>query len=455
MTTRKTPAQLKGLTVGDEVRITTHSRGFSGKVFFHYDDHTSIPQFRDEHGNRHFVTLNDVEKVERPAPKPELFKRGDIVSAEVRGTRIVGVVDAVGDLLLGIKKGIDGKGSYEAPLKTSAKQATPAERVGLKIGDVVTVNSRDNLRHDFILGAVAFFNHDDTTSQPRFIQNGETQYLDLRDITIGVHIKPVLVVEAGPVAGVKWSDAPVGATHYSMYEGHRNKWHRKLEGQWSYITTDGKFNDYSEYGAKPATQKAIPGVVEDVAPRLKRELATLVAEVAARESAVETAQRNLTRAQQDHGAKLAEIAAASYKVEGGNVVKITDGPDTWKDGDIVRCITREGKGMAAIIVGGKYKVKIDRGDVRVIDAEGDAMLLCVQAGCFELYQRAPVGLVDVPARSWKRGDTVESLVQGIDIVKGKRYVLLGIDVDGYVQHRDDVGAHRTRPPQQYKLVARS
>jgi hypothetical protein len=401
MTTRQTPAQRKGLNVGDEVTITTHSRGFSGKVFLHYDDHTSIPQFRDEYGTRHYVTLEDVVKVEQ-------------------------------------------------------KPLTPAQKLGLKIGDVVTVNSRDNLRHDFNLGAVAFFDRDDGTRQPRFIQNGETQYLDLRDITVGVHVAPrvEVVVEAGPVAGVKWSDAPAGATHYSMYTPHRNKWHRLLDGQWSYFE-DGKFNNYSEYGAKPATQKAIPGVKEDVAPRLKRELATLVAEVAARESAVETAQRNLTRAQREKQEKLDAIKAAGFKVEGSNVVKIVDGPDTWKDGDIVRCIKREGKGLAAIIVGGKYRVKVERGgEVRVVDAEGDAMRMCVEAGCFEMFQRN-VGLVDVPARSWKRGDTVESLVNGIDIVKGKRYVLLGIDVDGYVQHRDDVGAHRTRPPQQYKLVARS
>lgn len=333
-----------------------------------------------------------------------------------------------------------------------ATQQTPSERKGINVGDEVLVN---DARSRGLYGRI-FLDRDDGTTIPKFRdEHGNRHFVTLMDVT---------KVEAGPVPGVKWSDAPKGATHYSMRSDHIQKWHKLDEnGQWSYAYC-GEWNQYG--GAHPETQKAIPGVeVEQAKPcpsiRLKKELDACIAEVGARESAVQTAQRALIRAQAERVAKLEQIAVAGFRVDGVKVVKVADGPDTWEDGDIVRCIKREGRGAADIIVGGRYKVSVGRGgQVRVIDGEGDPMQACVQNGCFELVSKAPKAVSSLPldkhtVRTLKSGDIVESLVNGIDICKGQRYTVTGVDHDGYILHKDNVGSARMRPHNQYKLVRRA
>lgn len=214
------------------------------------------------------------------------FKRGDKVATK-SGTTILGTIQDVGHTLMGV---IPVGGGYEAIPTTNLRLQTPAERRGLKVGDVVIVGRGIKCEHNFKVGKTAVLSRDDKTSAPSFMQDGKTQYLDLSEITTAIKsetvaphipVTPAAAMElkvgdevvvkeqfkysygfrgrvflsiddatriprfqdehgfshyvslenitkapAGPVVGVLWSHAPRGATHYSMNSDHGSKWHK-------------------------------------------------------------------------------------------------------------------------------------------------------------------------------------------------------------------------------------
>lgn len=400
------------------------------------------------------------------------FTHGQIVSTFHNRVRQIAVISAIGHDLLGVHLGHDGKGSYEVVTKEDTRQATPAEQLGLKIGDVVTVGVGHKCVSSFISGSVAKLHRDDGTDKPLFEQDGETQYLDLTEITIGapvltpaqklglkegdgvemvnehyreyfqhlpVHLShddgsqmprfsngkgaalwlslehDIRKLPEGPVEGVKWSDAPIGATHYSLYAGHGSRWHKLSEtGVWQYAAFDHvkstswktyTFEAQEQY-ARPATQKAIPGVVvEDLSP-LRDDIVALDTEVRGKLQEVAALER--------------QTGALNREVEALNIRK-QDKQATLRD-----------KGFA--VVSGKL-VAIPKAPVA---------------------PKAPT-LADVPPSQWKVGDVVEAVVEGLDITVGRRYTVTDMCrvSDLRVRLRDDVNFPRRRPTSEFKLVYRA
>lgn len=464
------------------------------------------------------------------------FKRGDKVATK-SGALILGTVQDVGHRLMGV---IREGGGYDALETSNLRLQTPAERRGLKIGDTVIVGVGRKCEHCFNVGQAAVFFRDDGTDCPKFIQNGETQYLDLSEITTAVkseksetvaprapvtpsqamdlkvgdevvvkaeakssygfrgrvflHIddatriprfrdqygyehyvslENITKAPAGPAPGVLWSQAPVGATHYSTHQDHGSKWHKLDEnGNWHYANNDRDstttFHQYTGAGdAKVPTQVAIPGVTVEVNPfgSVFAAVQALEAEVRGKLQEVETLQRDVARLNGQKQTKLAYLSLAGYTVLGGKLVKtplpvvapkVEESHRTWKTGDTVMCIDTQGSGMAVLTVGCEYKVQVSAGDtVTVIDDEGDAMARCVTNGCFKLVRRAE-DLSKAPVRTWKAGDSIEALSNGIDIYVGRVYTLT--DDFAYadaLRFRDSKGDQRQRgDAHNYKLVAR-
>lgn len=434
------------------------------------------------------------------------FTKGDKVAFEQYGALRLGTIQDVGNRLMGVMV----NGGYEAIETDKLRLQTPAEKAGLKIGDIVVVGRGIACPHAFRVGEEARFEYDDRTQSPRFIQDGETQYLDLSEITIGrkpvdtrtpaqkagievgdtvellrgsdssyfgskftkllrddsssmprfgdavkslwIELDDVRKVE-GPRQGVSWSDAPEGATHYSMNDTHRARWHKLDEnGQWSYYE-DHRWKDYRAASyAYPSTQAAIPGVVVEVNP-----LNAVLAEVKALEAQISTLNREKAQLDTEKQDKLDRIKAAGFKVEGGKLVKSGKPMAEWQDGDRVRCITRDGRGLANIIVGGVYVVYRRGTDIAVIDGDGDRMRGCVERNCFEFHAAGTPDLSRIPAREWKAGDTIEAVEEGMDITVGKRYTVTDMCTlaDLRVQFRDNVNFLRRRPVSEFKLVARA
>lgn len=456
------------------------------------------------------------------------FTKGDKVAYTHEGVLELGVIQDVGNTLMGV---ISGQ-HYRAVTTVGIRFQTPAEKDGLKLGDVVTVGVGVKCRHSFTVGEAATFEYDDKSTQPRFEQDGETQYLDLSEITIGA---PVLVqapvdektpaekagilvgdtvttddehineyfnhndiklirddgssmprfgdgsgralwlgldtvtkvaVPAGPRPGVAWSEAPEGATHYSMKDSHSNRWHKLNElGEWAYFE-GGRFKDYNmQHYAYASTQVEIPGVVQaDPLSPVLAEVKELEACVRGKLQEVDALNRDVARLNAEKQTKLAVITKAGFTVQGGVLVKALPKPIPapavvpqaqldWEEGDVVRCIKTEGKGVANIIVGGKYKVVRKGRQLAIIDGDGDPMLGCVERRCFVMDRRA-ADLSGAPSREWKAGDTVKALVAGWDITDGKHYTVVSAD-GSYVRLRDDVDFPRRRPVTEFRLVARA
>lgn len=445
------------------------------------------------------------------------FTRGQSITFRRHGKLMTGKVEDVGTGLWGVRmENRDYHAVYEDDVVPTRQ--TPATNMGLKYGDIVVVGSGIKCPHSFIVGEEATFERDDYSTSPLFKQNGETQYLDLSEITIGrkqrdtrtpaqkmdltvgdevtvanalarnlrgriffhyddrtsiprfrdefgnqhyVHLEDVTKVPKGPKAGVLWSEAPHGATHYSMHENHSMKWHKlDIYGNWHYLNEYGRAIAYTTQDyAFPATQVAIPGVVVDVDPLMVvlYEVKSLEARIKPKVESVETLTRDIERLNEQKDAKLNQLKVAGYKVLDGELVKTGPSKEDWRSGDRVRCITRAGRGLANIIVGGIYRVKVEGGVVCVVDADGDAMRGCVERNCFEFFERSP-RLQDIPANEWQVGDTVEALESSLDITKGDRYRITGfceiLTAEVYIRHNDDVSYPRRRPASQYKLVAR-
>lgn len=307
--THSTPATRAGLSVGDPVVLRRGSPGsdgyFEGQVFLKRDDGSSVPLFGDNHGNTLWLALSDVSK---------------------------GVLET----------------------------RTPSQIAGLKVGDEVTIT------HASVRGlrGRVFLHQDDGTRIPRFRDEfGNTHYVFLLDVT------KAPAVPAGPRAGVAWTDAPRGATHYSLDSSYIEAWHKQNDdGTFAFKSGLGftTYLGYAQEGVKVDKMVAIPGVTT------KPNITGLVDELKAAQAIV--------------AEKTAAIAAAGFHVVDGKLSK-TFPQSEWKVGDVVRCIKRD-SGLADITVGKTYVLtkRYDR-DLAVIDDVGDRMGGCVERGCFEFVRR--------------------------------------------------------------------
>lgn len=414
----QTPAERAGLKIGDTVivgvgRICGHCFNVGQDAVFFRDDGTCAPQFM-QNGGTQYLELSEIAI--KPKPTESVVPK---------------------------------------------HRTTPSEAIGLKEGEEVVV--KDQFKSSYGFRGRVFLLTDDGTRIPRFRdQYGFEHYVSLENIT---------KAPTGPAPGVLWSQAPVGATHYSTYQDHGSKWHKLDEnGNWHYANNDRDstttFHPYTdaEY-AKVPTQVAIPGVTVEVNPfgSVFAAVQALEAEVRGKLQEVETLQRDVARLNGEKQTKLAYLSLAGYTVLGGKLVKtpvvapkVEESHRTWKTGDTVVCIGTLGGSPAALTIGREYKVQVTtRGSVAVIDDEGDAMLRCVTNGCFKLVRRAE-DLSKAPVSTWKAGDSIEALSNGIDIHVGRVYTL----TDDYayadaLRFRDSKGDQRHRGDvRNYKLVAR-
>lgn len=354
--------------------------------------------------------------------------------------------------------------------------STPATRAGLSIGDVVIVGRGEACPHDFLVGATATFKRDDHSQSPLFEQHGRTQYLDLREITIqpkaatpaakaGIKVGdevvvtpgmladyftgPVMLIRddgsemprfgdntgkelwlaltdvskkpSGPRAGVLWTAAPKGATHYSLDSTYIEPWHKQNEdGSFAFKSADG-FTTYPLRSQNVVLDKMIPvpGVVT------KQNLMLVQEEMRLALLEVDKAKEAVVAKEQVVTDKLGVITAAGYTILGSRLVKAVASSE-WQEGDQVRCITTRGAGLADLTVGKVYTVARTGSLVRVIDDLGDKMQGCVEAGCFEFVSAAPVRKLDLNDPSnWKAGDIVRCIDRenagAANIIIGGRY----------------------------------
>ena len=192
------------------------------------------------------------------------FERGDKVAFNKEGKQHIGVIHAVGNYLAGVEVGV----AYHAVSIDDLTRVTPAQAAGFKVGDKarVTVESAG-----FEVGAIVTLYRDDGSHNPLWEGPNDRYrniYDDIRGRLEGAYLslEGVEKLPEGPKKGVLWTDAPEGATHYSLFELHGEKWH-KLEGTtWSY-NRGGRWHTYTNASyAYVDSQVAIPGVKVVSAP---------------------------------------------------------------------------------------------------------------------------------------------------------------------------------------------
>lgn len=183
------------------------------------------------------------------------------------GKDVVGVVGIVGHSVVGVY--VDGV--YEVVATEDLVLATPARLAGFKVGDKGRITEAGD---GFKVGTIVTLFRDDGTVSPLW-EGPNDRYLNVYDDVRGrlegafTAISFVeKVVEEGPTKGVLWTDAPEGATHYSLSSDHAEKWHKREDGDWFfYVSHSCKWHVYfeDEY-AYVESQVAIPGVKVVVAP---------------------------------------------------------------------------------------------------------------------------------------------------------------------------------------------
>lgn len=187
------------------------------------------------------------------------FKRGDKVAFNKDGKELIGVIHAVGNYLAGVEVGI----AYHAVSIDDLTRVTPAQAAGFKVGDKarVTVESAG-----FEVGTIVTLYRDDGSHNPLWEGPNDRYrnvYDDVRGRLEGAFISLHFVEKLnGPKKGVLWTDAPEGATHYSLSSDHGSKWHKLEDGEWFYHVNGYRHNTWQRYidedFAYVATQVAIP-----------------------------------------------------------------------------------------------------------------------------------------------------------------------------------------------------
>lgn len=332
---------------------------------------------------------------------------------------------------------------------------TPAQKHGLEVGDEVTIN-RASIRG---LRGRIFFYYDDKTSIPQFRDEfGNRHFVTLSDVT-------KVAVSNGPQAGVLWTDAPQGSTHYSFTAHHDSKWHKlDANGEWHFAITDSnKRSGFIKYGsqrdANAESQVAMPvqfrtgNPLNDVAA----EVVELESQARTKQSQLDSLTREVARINTEKQTKMAIITAAGFKVVNGKLeaIVVSKPVREWKAGDQVRCITTANCGMAELTAGKLYTVTDRFGVTCVSDNAGDRMGDCVKAGCF-VWVEAGEDLSQVPVQRWKRGDTILNVGDEDrghrDITIGKEYKLVA---NGVCEFVDNAGDRRHRTASDYVLVRRA
>lgn len=175
------------------------------------------------------------------------------------GKDVVGVVGIVGHSVVGVY--VDGV--YEVVETEDLDLATPARLAGFKVGDKGRIIKEDD---GFEVGTIVTLFRDDGTVSPLWEGPNDRYhnvYDDVRGRLEGAFTAISFVEKAteGPTKGVLWTDAPEGATHYSLSSDHAEKWHKLEDGDWFfYVSHSCKWHVYfeDEY-ACVESQVAIPG----------------------------------------------------------------------------------------------------------------------------------------------------------------------------------------------------
>lgn len=194
------------------------------------------------------------------------FKRGDKVVFEKDGKELIGVIHAVGNTLAGVEVG----DAYLALEIAKLTIATPARIAGFKVDDKARV-LEDAV--GFTAGTIVTLYLDDNTSRPLW-EGPNHRYRNVYDRVRGrqqgayLSLEGVEKLPEGPKKGVLWTDAPEGATHYSLSSDHAEKWHKLEDGDWFfYVSHSCKWQNYFDVDyAYVESQVAIPGVKVVVAP---------------------------------------------------------------------------------------------------------------------------------------------------------------------------------------------
>lgn len=247
---------------------------------------------------------------------------------------------------------------------------THATLKGLQIGDLVSISAvGPRCPHDLDITQPATFDYDDGSQSPQFRQGSHTQYVYLGYVT--------KLAEQGPKAGVKWTDAPAGSTHYAMNTAYFSKWHKVQDGIVSFWHVERQ--EWVQYTVQGNQQRfelvEIPGVVKKPAPveTVAPAVETLKADLARVEKRLTRTGAKLGRAkartatlEQVYGELKAEQAKIKAAIDAAPVVpKITSAKELvelmhdaskWKKG--MRVVCREDH-VSGITVGKKYVLTDD------------------------------------------------------------------------------------------------
>jgi hypothetical protein len=317
------------------------------------------------------------------------------------------------------------------------KALTPAQKAGLKVGDVVEV--QEGTLGDGYFNGEVFLKKDDGSSMPLFgDHSGQTLWLSLSEVTLasavkrtpceqaGLKVGDEVIIEnarirgfhgrtfllqddgtriprfrdelgrshfvtlldvkkapAGPETGVSWADAPKGATHYSLDGTYISKWHKQNEdGSFAFSDTFG----FTTYPAHAQRSVVLDKMIPMPGVTTKANLTLVLADMKAAQKEVDAAQATLDAKKavvEDH---VDTIRNAGFHVAGGNLVKEVP-VSMWKTGDKVKCVKRD-TGLADLTVGKEYTVHMRGQSPAIIDDVGDQMAGCVERGCFQFVRSA-------------------------------------------------------------------
>ncbi|WYV99085.1 hypothetical protein Amme3_00089 [Pseudomonas phage vB_PpuM-Amme-3] len=226
--------------------------------------------------------------------------------------------------------------------------------------------------HKFQIGEAVQLKRDDGTLAPEFVNSSGEKWF--------VHVDNVeLAKDSGPKAGVRWTDAPKGATHYAMCNDYFSKWHKIEDGVLSFWNIERQ--EWLAYGnqqwreryqlveapvVKVKKKPVVKDVVQPAVENLKSELARVEQRLTRTGSKLGRAQKRVADVQEAFDALKVEQAKLKQAIAKAPVVpKITDAKELvelmhdaskWKAG--MRVVNRDDI-TSGITVGQKYVLTQD------------------------------------------------------------------------------------------------
>lgn len=158
------------------------------------------------------------------------FKLNSKVVFVKDGKDLVGLIGIVGHSVMGVY--VDN--ACHVVKTKDLEHVTPARIAGFKVGDKARVVC-DSV--GFTKGQIVTLHTDDGTDRPLW-EGENTHYQNVHDPIRGrqpgafLSLALAEKVPTGPKKGVLWTDAPNGATHYSLADDHAEKWHKLEGGEW-------------------------------------------------------------------------------------------------------------------------------------------------------------------------------------------------------------------------------